>query len=482
MPSTPGGRLDRRTFLRISGMAGAGLGAALLAACRPGKPAAEPTPTAGAGLTPLPSATATPKGGTVKWAEFYSTLTAAQERAWGIDARANRVWLAGVAKQFEQENRGWQVEIEAIPLDKMDQRLAIDANGRVSHDLVFVTPQLLARHRKLGDLLDLTPFVTRLPLAQRDDLSWSAVWQAAAPDHDQQFAVPVGLQAHALVYNRSRFAEAGLDPDRPPQTLDELLAAGQKLTRPGKAWGLGLYLGAGRALVEQTYAPLVWHFGGNIYSEASGAATLADEANQRAMRWLIDLVRKYQVVPPAAYAAQVTPEAALPAAFAGGQVAQAMGFGSYWVGVLQHDGLVNGCSPANKSCRADPANVALLPTAGRAGFVGGRCLAIHSRSQNPDAAWALLQTALRPANLQAYPDAGLPAHLSAWKAPEYDAPFYQTWLAALRNGRPMPATPFYDELVEAISGALGRILDQKADVAATLKQTEDDWNRRYSRV
>jgi multiple sugar transport system substrate-binding protein len=476
-------KLSRRDFVRLAGMAGgSALGLGLLAGCRRSRPAPTPSPTAKAGPTPVPGAAELARGGTVKWAEFYSTLSPEDERALGIDAKANQAWMAGVARQFEHANPGWQVQLEAIPFDTMDQRLVTDANANVSHDLVFCTPQLMARHKQLGDLLDLTPFLARLTAGERDDLSWSPVWQAAKPGGDQQLAVPAGLRAHALAYNRSRYLEAGLDPKRPPQTLDELLAAAQKLTKPGKAWGLGLYLGAGRALIEQTYVPLVWNFGSNIYNEAGGAAMFADEANQRAATWLVDAISKYQVVAPADNGVRATPKGAIATSFIQGQVAQSSGFGSYWLADLQGGGAVAGCVPASKDCKDDLASFASMPTTGKAQFVGGRLLGLHRLSKEPEAAFALLEMITSKDNLRSYPDAGLPARMSAWKSPELSSDFYQNWLAATRDGRPMPATPYYDELVNTLSAALERVLNQKAEIVATLKKAEADWNSRYARA
>jgi sn-glycerol 3-phosphate transport system substrate-binding protein len=50
---------------------------------------------------------------------------------------------------------------------------------------------------------------------------------------DQQIALPFGASTLVLFYDRQRFREAGLDPDDPPQTLDELRAAAETLISTG---------------------------------------------------------------------------------------------------------------------------------------------------------------------------------------------------------------------------------------------------------
>ena len=47
----------------------------------------------------------------------------------------------------------------------------------------------------------------------------------------QVYGVPFQNSTPLLYYNVEHFREAGLDPDRPPQTWDDLVAAAKKLTR-----------------------------------------------------------------------------------------------------------------------------------------------------------------------------------------------------------------------------------------------------------
>jgi sn-glycerol 3-phosphate transport system substrate-binding protein len=48
-------------------------------------------------------------------------------------------------------------------------------------------------------------------------------------------AVPFAVSTPVLIYNRRAFRDAGLDPDRPPRTLDELRSASEQLVEHGTA-------------------------------------------------------------------------------------------------------------------------------------------------------------------------------------------------------------------------------------------------------
>lgn len=475
--------LNRRAFLRLVGTSGAAL--ALLGACRSGAPKYA---TLSANSTPNPvgslqqQGVALPvtlsQGGTVKWTEFFSTMTPEQENTTGTNAARGLEWMANVVRQFEADNRGWKVQIEPVRSDQLDQRLAVDFNANTDHDLVFSSPEKMARHRKLGDLLDLTPYVQGLSRADVEDLNWNAVWQAASVG-GQQLGLPISLYTYGLAYNREQFKKAGI-PDRPFQSLDMVIESARKLANPGESrWGLGACLGPGKAAIEGLYAPLVWHFGGDLFDATKKVATLASPANQQAAEWLLALIYTHKVLPATAFTSDGTASETMANALARGEVAQALGFGSYWLGSLQKAGMVSNCVPAAAGCQPGRAGVMAMPTA-TGGVTSGLCLSVHSLSRQPEMAFRLLQVALRPENLRSCPDGGFPVRLSVWDGAEYRPAFYQTWLAAVRSGRPVPATPYYEELAGTISVVLSKILARSSEVGDALQRAEDQWNSRYA--
>ena len=59
---------------------------------------------------------------------------------------------------------------------------------------------------------------------------------------DVQWALPFAVSNPILLYNRTAFEQAGLDPDSPPATLEDLRSAAQALVDAGYENGLGLKL------------------------------------------------------------------------------------------------------------------------------------------------------------------------------------------------------------------------------------------------
>jgi multiple sugar transport system substrate-binding protein len=389
-------------------------------------------------------------------------------------------WIANVTQQFQDENPGWTVELEAIKWDQIDQKSIIDLGAGVDHDLMFSSPQLMAKHAQTADYIDLTSYLETLPEGELDDLSWSPGYKSATIG-TQQIGLATGVHTRTNVYNRSMFEEAGLDPDTPFTTLDEVVEAGKALTRADDdVWGLGLYLGPSRATIELYYAPIVWALGGDFYDAEGKMATLTGEASLNAVKWLYDCVKTWKITPPYAYDPTADYGNLIATAFTDGKIAQGMGYGSYWIGVVEDAGMYENCFPATAECMPGTAGVMVQPGAAKAQFTNSWCLSIHKLSTVPDEAFKLLMTIMESENLRTYPDAGLPGRLSAWEAPEYSSAFYQTWLEAAQNGRPMPPTPYYAELSDAVAAAIQQALSTDGDIQAIMKSTEDEWNAKYA--
>lgn len=89
----------------------------------------------------------------------------------------------------------------------------------------------------------------------------------------------------AMYYNKAVFREAGLDPDRPPRTIEELDAAHRAIT---KRHADGSLARVGFLHTEPGWWSWLWgyHHGGTVYDETSGRATVDSAENIAAYRWL----------------------------------------------------------------------------------------------------------------------------------------------------------------------------------------------------
>lgn len=84
--------------------------------------------------------------------------------------------------------------------------------------------------------------------------------------NDQLFGIPYRIDSLAVIYNKGHFTEAGLDPENPPETWDELVAAAQALTKDGRS---GFAITGGGEVGNTIFRsmPFMWMNGGGILSE-----------------------------------------------------------------------------------------------------------------------------------------------------------------------------------------------------------------------
>ncbi len=107
------------------------------------------------------------------------------------------------------------------------------------------------------------------------------------------WSIPFQRSTIVLYYNKAAFKEAGLDPEKPPKTWDEMAAAAKKLTKPGR-WGIEIPSSGFPYWMYQTFA---LQNGKNIMS-ADGKQVFFDTAeNAEALQYWVDLARKDKVMP-----------------------------------------------------------------------------------------------------------------------------------------------------------------------------------------
>jgi sn-glycerol 3-phosphate transport system substrate-binding protein len=109
------------------------------------------------------------------------------------------------------------------------------------------------------------------------------------------WGIPFQRSTIVMYYNKDAFRAAGLDPEKPPATWDELVAAGKKLTKSdGSQWGM---------MIPSTGYPY-WMFGAlsmqndQVLMSGAGNETYFDApATVEALQFWKDIGAKHKVMP-----------------------------------------------------------------------------------------------------------------------------------------------------------------------------------------
>ena len=104
---------------------------------------------------------------------------------------------------------------------------------------------------------------------------------------DAYFALPFVNFNRALYWNKDLFKAAGLDPEVPPKTIDEMLSFAEKLTKKD-----GDSIAQIGVLPSLSLDEMAWRFGGDWYDAAGGKVSADSPANRKALQFELDLANK----------------------------------------------------------------------------------------------------------------------------------------------------------------------------------------------
>ena len=100
------------------------------------------------------------------------------------------------------------------------------------------------------------------------------------------FAIPYTVDDRILYYNKKSFRDAGLDPNHPPQTWDEMMADAKKLTVPAPGGGFSK-LGFDPEYVQGALYLWSWQEDGEFMSPDGRVCTLANSRTTAALKSMV---------------------------------------------------------------------------------------------------------------------------------------------------------------------------------------------------
>lgn len=221
------------------------------------------------------------------------------------------------------------IEMDIMPNDTLQQKLPAAIATQTAPDLVLFGVENLAPYVSNDSLEDISDF-----------------WDVTGVDKDnflenvtelsyidgKLYGTPMQYNVSYLYWNKDLFEAAGLDPDTPPATMDELAEYAEKLTDPSKnQYGLAMPTNA-------TYMQFLWANGGDADDPDTNTNLLDSEENLKTLEWMQDLAVNKKVTP-----ANVTGSDA-DAMLQAGQIAMYMS-GPWQINGLREQGINFGIAP-----------------------------------------------------------------------------------------------------------------------------------------
>ena len=202
--------------------------------------------------------------------------------------------MDALIKQFEAANPDIKVKQTTFPYADYQTKVAAAIPAGEGPDLVQLYYGWLAQYMKAGLLQKLPTDAFNPADIDRD---FFPIVRNMKID-GQYYALPTAVRSLALFWNKSLFKEAGLDPEKPPQTLGELVEMAHKLTKRDAAGNLlveGMTTDLGMQDQHWVREVLIRQFGGQPYSDDNKTVAYNSEAGIKAVTWYADLILKEKV-------------------------------------------------------------------------------------------------------------------------------------------------------------------------------------------
>jgi multiple sugar transport system substrate-binding protein len=167
-----------------------------------------------------------------------------------------------------------KVKLTTIPADSYQQKVGTAAGGKNLPDVLASDVVYAPNYASKGLYLDLTARVNGLDF--KDKLAPAHL--KASTVNGKVYGVPHDIDLSAVFYNKVLFKKAGLDPDKPPATLDEIYQDAKKISALGGNVHGYFFGGACPGCQLFTTWPMVWASGQTVLNEQGTASTVDNDA------------------------------------------------------------------------------------------------------------------------------------------------------------------------------------------------------------
>jgi multiple sugar transport system substrate-binding protein len=293
------------------------------------------------------------------------------------------------------------------------------------------------------------------------------------------YALPFLEDTFMILYNKTLFKAAGLDPNKPPTTAEELAADSDKLTKKdsnGNITQLGFSPLYNAGAFDGTWLPVfATTFGGTLADSTGTKITANCPACIAALTWETGFYTRYG----ASAVDKFLASSGAGDLFDHGKLAMAINgeWQPFFIATDAPKGFDYGVAPL-----PHPAN---RPDLANYGMVGGNPGTIMKGSKNPDAAWKFLSyvEGLGPTMSFAYTMENVPQLIAGENSPKLNPePHYRVFVKYAQGPHiaAFPVSPVSSDFASELASAEQLVLHGKTTAKAGLDKVTSDMQSKLS--
>lgn len=361
-----------------------------------------------------------------------------------------------VIERFEKLNPGVKIHNKQINWNNgLEVIIVALANGRAP-DICEFGSSWMGRFMSEGALIDLSNWV--------DNVQSDYLMHETATYKGRTYGVPWLAGTRVLFYNRNLFKKAGLDPDAPPVTWQQMLDASEKIHNSGSdVYGFGINAGEAHILYKK-FMPFVWSAGGKIYQNGKFVF------NSSYTRKAIDFHRQIMQY------SYIEKQDQLDEAFMLGKLGMTI------------SGSWNFARYPSEAPNLD-FSVAMIPEPDNnsgfsASFLGGQVLGLFNNCRHPEIAAEFLKFITKPENtlpITKKTFVSFPAHLDAYSDDFFSSSDMQIFVKQLYNSIHPPVHRLWIEMERIINYTIENAL-YGGDADLLLKRADERFANAKNRL
>lgn len=387
--------------------------------------------------------------------------------------------LVALIDDFQKENPGIVVKAQYIPTgDALIQKLITSVQSKTAPDLSWIHSDFLDKLVEADAIYPISHFRADSNITAGINDIYPALLEAAKW-RDTLYALPMEGTVLSLLYNKTAFKKAGLDPNRPPADWNELYEYAVKLTvdrdKDKKTDQYGFYIpvfpASGQLSIWMVlqWSPYLWQAGGQEITKEQDRVTFNEEPGVKALSLWRNIYNELGLK--------------------NFSLSHDMGFLSQSVSMIM-DGPWN--LPIYRKIKDFEWAVAPLPKgpAKSATYFAGEHVAVFKQTKHPDAAWKFLTYIIRP-DVQAkfsMNSGYLPVSRKSLELKDYkeflekDAPM-RSFVSQMSMGQARARIDHYRvEINQAIAAAVERTILGNGDAKKNLDQAAKKANEYLLKV
>ena len=194
-------------------------------------------------------------------------------------------YMQKLVEQFNSEEKNIQVSMNTVEWETYYQKVPAAVQSGKGPDLGIMHIDQLSTNAARGVIIGLDDVASTLNLKESDFVP--VVWKAGEYN-GKRYGIPLDIHPLGFYYNKGVMEKAGLDPDSPPQTKSDYMAALEQMKGKGiQGHWMSPFLFTGGL----TFQALIYQFGGELYNADATEATFNSDAGVSALTWMVDVVK-----------------------------------------------------------------------------------------------------------------------------------------------------------------------------------------------